>query len=161
MHLRPLGARLTATQAELILTDSNDLFNLRAHPIEAAHLHGRQHQAVGGKVFGAVSDDQHFEAARQPAGFRPVRMAPISPQRLAVKPAILFETANKVPPIVANPLQEGSGGIPGIEQHKLGAAAQAIAGIAEQLKGEFILRRSALMPEAHAQWDAHGTIRPD
>lgn len=91
MHLSPLETRLTATQAELILTDSNDLLKLRPHPIEAAHLHGRQRQTVDGKVFGAVSDDQHFEAPSQPAGLRPVGMAPIGPQGLAVEPAVLLE----------------------------------------------------------------------
>jgi hypothetical protein len=29
VHLRSRGARLTATQAELILTDANDLFDVR------------------------------------------------------------------------------------------------------------------------------------
>jgi hypothetical protein len=36
--LRSLGARLTATQAELILTDSHDFFNLCADPIESTHF---------------------------------------------------------------------------------------------------------------------------
>jgi hypothetical protein len=49
-----------------------------------------------------------------------------------IEPAILFETADETPPIVANPLEEGSGRIPRIKEHKVRVAAQAIAGIAEQ-----------------------------
>jgi hypothetical protein len=41
MHVRSLRARLTATQAALIRTDSHDLFNWRAHPIESTHFRGR------------------------------------------------------------------------------------------------------------------------
>ena len=62
MPLSPLGAGLTATQAELSLTDPHDFFNVRAPPLELAHRHGRQRPAVGGKGLGAVSDDQHVQA---------------------------------------------------------------------------------------------------
>jgi hypothetical protein len=49
MHLRPLGARLTATQAELILTNSHDLCNVGAYARQAADLCCRPRQAVGGR----------------------------------------------------------------------------------------------------------------
>ena len=55
MRLSPLRARLTACEAELILTDSNDFFNLGAHTVELPHLHGRQRQAISGVVRFAVS----------------------------------------------------------------------------------------------------------
>jgi hypothetical protein len=41
MALSPRRAGLTATQAELILTDANDLFDMRPYPIQSAHLNGR------------------------------------------------------------------------------------------------------------------------
>jgi hypothetical protein len=44
---------------------------------------------------------------------------------------IEFETAHEIGSIVANPPQEGSGWIPGIKEYILGAATQAIVGIAE------------------------------
>jgi hypothetical protein len=55
---------------------------------------------------------------------------------VSIEPPILFETAHEIPPIVPNALEEGFGGIPGIKEHKVGVAAQAIAGIAQQVEGE-------------------------
>ena len=54
MRLSPLGARLTACEAELILADTDQFFNLRAYAVQLLHLHGRQRQAVGGAVLFAV-----------------------------------------------------------------------------------------------------------
>jgi hypothetical protein len=56
MQLRPRGADLTATQPELILTHPDHFLDLRMETIQAAHLRGRQRQAIGGVVLGAVSD---------------------------------------------------------------------------------------------------------
>ena len=58
MQLRPFRAGLTAAQAKLILTHLDHFFDLRPDAIEPAHLGRRQCQAVGGRVLGAVSDDQ-------------------------------------------------------------------------------------------------------
>jgi hypothetical protein len=44
---------------------------------------------------------------------------------------MLLEAAHKIPPIVANPLEQRLGRIPGIEEDIGGATAQAIAGIAK------------------------------
>jgi hypothetical protein len=148
MQLSPLRAHLTAIKSELVFTGADDFFDLRTYPIESTDLGGRQRQAVGGEVFGAVSDHQDFQAPIQPAARRPVRMTPISPQRLVVEAAVLLEPTDKVPPIVANPLEQRLGRLPGIEEDVLRATAQPITGIAEQLKGECILRRTALVPEA-------------
>jgi hypothetical protein len=60
MPLSPLGAGLTATQAELSLPDPHDFFNMRAPPLESAHRHGRQRQAVGGKGLGAALTTNTF-----------------------------------------------------------------------------------------------------
>jgi hypothetical protein len=46
--LRPRGARLTATQAELILTNAHDFFTVGADAIEAADFCCWQGQTVGG-----------------------------------------------------------------------------------------------------------------
>ena len=48
MLLSPVRARLTARQAQLIFAGPNDFLNLGPHTIEAAHLGGRQGQAIGG-----------------------------------------------------------------------------------------------------------------
>jgi hypothetical protein len=146
MQLRPLRAGLTAAQPELILTHSNDFLDLRAYPIEATDLRSRQRQAIGGKVFGAVSDDQDFLSTSQPSSLCPIRVAPIRPEWLAVEAAILLEAAHKIPPIVANPLQQTSGRIPGVEEDLGGATAQAIAGITEQLQRQLILRGPPFAP---------------
>src|SRR5262245_64612479 len=161
VRLRPRGARLTATQAELILTDADDLFNLGAPAIPAPYLWGRQRQAVGGIVLFAVSDNQHFEPSAQPADLGPVGVPPMVADRVTIEPAILFDTTDEIPPIVPNPLQESLRRIPGIKQHIIRSTAQAIAGIAEQLQGQRILRRSASTPKANAHRDAQGPIRPD
>src|SRR5918912_595021 len=64
----------------------------------------------------AVSDPPDCEASAQPVALSPVRVPPMVPHGVPIAPAILFETAHEIPAIVANPLQEGSGGIPGIKQ---------------------------------------------
>ena len=51
MPLRPLRARLTAAQAELILTDANDLFYLRAKAIQPPHLGSCQREAQDHALF--------------------------------------------------------------------------------------------------------------
>jgi hypothetical protein len=60
-------------------------------------------------------------------------MESISPKRLAVAPPVLLEPTDKVPPVIAHPLQQRLGGVPGIEEHILQATAEAIARIAERL----------------------------
>jgi hypothetical protein len=91
--------------------------------IEAADLCGRQCQAMGGVVRGAVSDDQHCHAPRKPAGFRPVGMAPIGTPRETMAATRLLEAADNRPAIVANPLEKGLRGIPGLTAEVGRAAA--------------------------------------
>jgi hypothetical protein len=149
MPLSPLGTRLTAIAPELVFTGANDFLDLRADPIQAADLRGRQCQAVGGQVFGAVSDDQDFQAPTQPAALRPVGLTPLGPKRVVVEPAVLLEPTDKAPPVVTNPLEQRLGWLPGIEEDILWATAQPLTGIAEPREGACLLRRSALVPEAH------------
>jgi hypothetical protein len=59
----------------------------------------------------------------------------MGPDLRPVDAAILLQATDDIPPIVAKPLQESFGGIPGVEHHRRGAAVQAIAGIAEPLEG--------------------------
>src|SRR5215211_2903015 len=106
MELGPLGARLTARQAELVLANSHHLFDLGADAIQAPDLRRGQRQAAGGVVLGAVSDDQDFQAACQPAAFRPVGMPSMVANRLPIEPAILLEAAHEIPPIVVNALEQ-------------------------------------------------------
>jgi hypothetical protein len=47
MQLRPVGARLTACQAELVLTHPDDCLDLGPDVIEPPYLSRRQHEAVG------------------------------------------------------------------------------------------------------------------
>src|SRR3712207_2637513 len=148
MPLSPLSTRLTAIEPELVLTGTEDCFDVRTHLIQAADLRGRQRQAVSGEVFGAVSDDQPLQAPSQPASLRPVGMPPIGPKRLVVEPAVLLEPTDKVPPVVANSLEQRLGRVPRVEEDILRTTAQPITGIAEQFEGEGILRSAALVPEA-------------
>jgi hypothetical protein len=60
MQLSPLRTRLTATEPEVILTRTDDFFNVRPHSLAATDLHGWQCQAIGGVILGAVSDVQDF-----------------------------------------------------------------------------------------------------
>jgi hypothetical protein len=57
---------------------------------------------------------------------------------VSIAPPMLVETAHAIPPIVPNPLEEGCGRIPGIKEHKIGGAAQALAGIAQPVEGQGI-----------------------
>ena len=92
MLLSPVRARLTARQAQLILADPDDFLDLRTDAIEAAHLGGRQCQAIGGVVLLAVSDNEHFEPPTQPAALGPVWVPPMMTERLPIEPAILFDS---------------------------------------------------------------------
>jgi site-specific DNA recombinase len=116
--------------------------------IQPPYLSRRQHEAVGGVILGAVSDDRDFQPPGQPTAVRPIRVPPVGPNRWAIAAAVLLQTTDKVPPIVPNPLQQGFGGIPGGKEHRLRATAQTVAGGAEPLQRQDISRRPALMPEA-------------
>jgi hypothetical protein len=139
MPLCPLGARLTATQAELIRTDADDFFALRAKRVEAASLRGRQRQAMAGVVLGAVSDDQDLQPACEPAARRPLGVTPVSPKRLAMEPAMSLEPAHALPAIVPNPLQQGLGRVPGVTEDRRRATAPAVTGIPEPLQSSLVL----------------------
>jgi hypothetical protein len=160
MLLSLLRAGLTAREAELVLPDSNDFFNLRAESIEPADLHGRQRQTIGGNVCGAVSDDQYLQPPSQPTSLRPVGIAPIGPQGLAIAPPVLLQAADNIPALVMNALQQGFGGRPGIKEHICGATAPTIARRAEEFYGQLELRRSPLPPEACPQRKTERPIGP-
>ncbi len=51
--------------------------------------------------------------------------------RLTIEPAILFDAADEIPPVVPNTLEEGFRRIPGVKEDILGVAAQPIPGIAQ------------------------------
>ncbi len=104
MRLCLLRARLTATQPKLILTDADHFFDLGPETIQPADLGSRQPETIGGKVLGAVSDDQNLQATGQPARRRPIRVTPIGPEGLPVEAAILLEPTDEIPPVVPNPL---------------------------------------------------------
>jgi hypothetical protein len=129
--LSPFWARLTARQGQLLLADPDHFLDLGTPAIQAAHLRGRQRQAIGGIGLLAVSDNEPCEASAQPSALGPVGVSPMVTHRVAIEPPMLFDTAHEIPAIVTNPLQEGFGGIPGIKEHVLRAAAQAMASLAE------------------------------
>jgi hypothetical protein len=140
MQLRPLRARLTAGQAELILADANHFLDLCPYSVVATDLGGRQRQAIGGVVLLAVSDNAHFQPPAQSADLRPIWVAPMVTERRPVEPAIFLEAAHEVPSIVTNPLQQRFRRIPGVKEHILRVTMQAIPSIAEQLQCEVVLR---------------------
>jgi hypothetical protein len=146
MVLRPLRTRLTAIQPKLILAHSDDFFDLRTPPIEAADLCGRQGQAIGRVVLGAVSADQDLEPTAQPASLRPIRMTPIGPEGLAIEPAVLLEATHELPAILPHPLQQGFRREPGIKEDVLRATTQPMASVAKPLQGQHILGGTSLVP---------------
>ena len=58
MQLRPFRARLTATQAKLIVVDAEDFFNLCPDAREPTHLSSRQGEAMGRLVLGVKLNKQ-------------------------------------------------------------------------------------------------------
>jgi hypothetical protein len=109
---------------------------------------------------GAVSDNQDFQSPRQPAGLRPIRVARIRPERLAIEQPVLLETAHNIPAIVANPLQETPGWRPRVAEDIRRATTMMVEGIAEQLQGQGTLRGATLAPKPHPQGDAQPPICP-
>jgi hypothetical protein len=135
MQLSPLRTGLTAIPPELIRAHADDFRDVRTPPVESADLRGWQCQAIRGVVLGAVSDDHDLEPTAQPTRLRPIRMAPIAPERLAIEPAVLLEATHNVPAIIPKALQQGFGGIPGVDQHRRRATMPPIASRAEPLQG--------------------------
>jgi hypothetical protein len=131
MPLCPLRASLTSGERELILAHPDDFFKVGTEAIQATHLRGWQCQAIGHIVLGAVSDDQDLQTSCQPAASRPIRMAPVRPERLIIEPSMLRQTTHKIPAIVPNALQHRFGRIPGITEDIHRATTQAVTGLTE------------------------------
>ena len=115
---------------------------------------------MGGVGLLAVSDHQDCEASAPPAALSPVRGPPMVPHGVPSAPAILVEPAHELPAIVAHPLQEGSGGLPGLQQDVVRAAAQTMARLAEPLERQLVCRGTIFPPQAHAQRAAERPVRP-
>jgi hypothetical protein len=81
--------------------------------------------------------------------------------RLPIEPAMLLQAAHAIPSIVANPLQEGSRGIPRSKQDRVGVTMQAMASRAEELEGERVLCRPTLLLPAETQGDPEEPLGPD
>ena len=108
----------------------------------------------------AVSDHPSCEASAQPAALSPVRGPPMVPPCVPMEPALLVETAHARPAIVAQPLQEGSAGLPGSTQDGVRAAAHTLARSAEPLSRQRVWRGTMFPPQAHAQREAARPVRP-
>jgi hypothetical protein len=122
---------------------------------------GRPRQAIGGGVRLAGSDREPCEAPAQPAAFGPMGVPPLLPEAGSIAPAMLVEPAGDIPPLVPHPLEEGSGGMPRINEPEVGVAAPAIAGLAEQRQHQLVRRGAAFPPQAHAPGAAERPLRPD
>jgi hypothetical protein len=130
-ELRALGARLTTGAAELLFAHAEDFLQESAEAVPATPLRSRPGQAMGGLVLGAISDDQDGAVTCQSIGGDPVGMPALRPHRLALAPAVLREPPANLPALIATPLPEGFGGIPGVHEDVRVATAQAKAGITE------------------------------
>jgi hypothetical protein len=161
MYLCPLRAGLTAGEGELSLADPDDFFDWRTDAREPPHLGCRRGQAIGGVVRLAVSDHPSCEASAQPANFGPIRVSPMLTYGVAIEAAMLLHATHEGLPIVPNPFEQTLGGIPGITEPRLGTAAPAVVGVAESLERHVIRRGAPFVPEAQAQRESHGPIRPD
>ena len=104
MDLRPLGACLTACQAEWVRTHADHLFELGANARQPPDFRRGQCHAVGGLVLGAVSDDHALQIACQPAPVRPGGMPSRVAHRVPIESAILLQAAHEIPPIVVHAL---------------------------------------------------------
>ena len=98
MELCPRGAGLTACQPELILTNTDHLLDLGADTVQATDLCSRQGEAIGGKILGAVSDNQDFQAPSQLTGLRPIGMAPVSRSGWSLNRRFFFRRQTKYQP---------------------------------------------------------------
>jgi hypothetical protein len=161
LRLSPVGAGLTARQTAWILPHLHHCRDRGADAREPPSLRSGQRQAMGGHVCGAVSDDQHLEAPRQPTSLRPGGLAPRRSQDLVMKPPVLLQATHNVPAIVMHALQQGVGGLPGIKAPRRGAPAQTLARRAEERSGPRVRRRSPLTPQADPRRDAERAMGPD
>jgi hypothetical protein len=157
----PRGARLTATPAEVSLTDAHARCTLGAQAIQATSLWGRPRQAVGGVGLLAGSDHQPWAPAAPPAALSPVGGPPVVPTRVASAPAVLLQTAAARPPIGPKPLPQRRRRLPGSQQPRRRATAPALARRAAPLHGHRRPRRAAAAPTPEADRDAQEPMRPD
>ena len=154
MPLGSLGARLTATQCEVLFAHTDDFFDVGPDVIPPAYLRGRDRQAIGGVILGAVSDHQYCESPTQPTGLGPIGMPAMGTEPVPLDAAVLLEATHNIPAIVPTPLQEPRGRGPGVRQRTRGATGQAIASLAQRLQGQLDLRGATWPPQAHTQREA-------
>ena len=128
LELSPLGTRLPALYAPLVLTGAAHCLNVGADPLAAAALRGRSRQAVSGNVWGAVSDDQHVPPPAPPAPLRPVGIAAVGPKRWGGEPAVRLAPTETVPPIVTNAVPQGVRRSPGLAEDRGWGTAPPLAG---------------------------------
>src|SRR5215510_15922991 len=108
-------------------------------PVQRTHLLGGEGQPVGRRVFAAVSHHKALESPGSTAYSVPGGLREIAHERTPYKAPILFELADKLPPIVTEALQELLRGIPGVKQDKSGLTLEPIARITEQLQSQVVL----------------------
>jgi hypothetical protein len=138
MPRRPLRAGLPAGEREVILAHPDDFFTLRPDAVARPDLRRRQGQAIGGLGLLAVSDHPDCAAPAQPTHLRPVGMSPMLTHRVASDPAVVLQTTDDRPAIVATALEEDVGGLPGLKEDVVRVTAQAIASIAASREGKDI-----------------------
>ena len=160
-QLSALRPCLTAREPELIRTSPEDCLDVRPYRLPATDRRGRQRPAIGGAVWGAVSDAHDRQAPRQPTSLRPGGRSPSGPPRVGGEPTVRREPTAAVPPVIATPLEPHLGRVPRIEKDRRRTTAPPMTGIAESCQGECRRRRAALVPEAQPAWEAHGPLSPD
>jgi len=84
----------------------HDFFHLLALPIEGADLGSAEAESVRRVVCAAISHHKDFEAPGYAAESVPVGLLEIAHERTPCKAPILFELADTIPALSAEPVEE-------------------------------------------------------
>ena len=102
-HLRFQFSSLAFVQTELVVQGSKDGFNLPTALVGGEQFLFGQGQSVGSELFGAVSDNQCFDAATKRSLFHPVGMAMKFSHWNVVKFSVLLEPRDECPTVGRHP----------------------------------------------------------
>jgi hypothetical protein len=166
-RLRPRGPRrnapvayLTGCAAQLALDGPDDCLDLMPLLLGPSDLLGGQAQPVRGVVLAAVAHHTDLALTAPVAHGLPIGVLEGEGEGFPLKAPLLLELADKVPAVIAAPLEQFLRGLPRVKEDQLRLTPPAMACIAQKLSGQGELGGSGCGPDTKGQGKASLPIRP-
>src|ERR1044072_3544489 len=159
--LCPRFAHTRSTPAELLLQQSERLFDLLPHAILPLDLCRLQFQIIGYPIALAILDDTHLLAHLfEMAAGLPEPLPPFSRQPLAFQQTTAPDARDMLPAQLRQQINDASGGVPTVKKHVF-RLDSALGGFSDHLLCKLDLRLTALLPQAHRDGNLTLAIGPD